>query len=139
MTVKLASLKSDLAAEAQGEWEDSIAFPGVSYLLRSLNEPGYQVARATLLQRFVRQYGKKPVPPDDLSTSFGRLYAKHIMLGWRGLDVEFSPSVAMETLSDPAYRDLVQDIEACAAQVGKQQMEFVEDVAKNSEPPSATN
>jgi hypothetical protein len=143
LTVKLASLKANLTAETQGEWEDStipsLAAEGVAYLVRSLNEPSYHAARAALLQRFARKHGKNPVPADELSTEFGRLYAKHILLGWRGLDVEFSPSVAAETLGDPAYREIVADIEACAAQVGRAKIEFVEDAAKNSEPPSATS
>lgn len=139
MVVKLASTKVNLAAEQQGEWQPSLAFPGVRYNLKSLNEPGYVAARAALLQRFARDRGRTPVPIDEGSIEFGRLYAIHLLLGWEGFDVTYSADVAMETLTNPEFREVVSDIENTAAQVGRRKLEYVEEVQKNSGPPSGTN
>lgn len=136
MTVKLASLKTP---DTESEWIDSIAFPGVRWHLKPLSEPAYQTDRAALLQRLRKQYGAQPVPQDVASTEFGKLYAKRLVLGWEGLDVAFSREVAMQTLSDPDYGEVVSDIETCASQVARINIEYVEETAKNFEAPSATS
>lgn len=131
MTVKLASLKIDLQKEAEGERIESVRYPGVSYLLKSLNDPGYQTDRSLLMQKLARKYGRKPVPQTVLVPEIGKLFAKRIVLGWDGFDVEYSEDVAIETLSDIAYREVVADIEDCASQVAATQIEFVEELEKN--------
>lgn len=131
MTIKLASVKTDLQREADGELIDIPELPGVALLVRSLNYPPYRLARDQQLQKFARTYGKKPVPADEMTAAFGRLYATHIVLGWRGFDVDYSPDTALETLSDPAYRELVVHVEYAAGQVGRAEIEFVEELEKN--------
>lgn len=137
MTVKLSSLKANLDRETKGDWIDFPDWEGVSFNVSSLNLPAYTTKRDLLLQRLQRKYKRKPVPKDVLNAELGRLYAEHILHGWRGLDVEYSPTVALETLTDPEYRNVVAAVEYCAAQVSAIDVEFVEEEAGNSEPPSA--
>lgn len=136
MTVKLSSLKADLAREEKGDWIEYPDWPGVEFNVSSLHLPAYLTAREILFQRLARQYKKKPAPSAVVSLEIGKLYAKHILHGWRGLDVTYTPEVATETLSDPEYRNVVAAIEYCAGKVSETDVEFVEEEVKNSEKPS---
>ena len=136
--VRLSSLRADSALERNGDWVDAMSIPGVAFNVRSINFPRYTVARDLLLQRLRRQSGGKPIAQDTLYTELGRLYAEHILLDWRGFDVPYSRETAMQTLTDPEYRDVVMAVETAAGQVGQSQIEFCEDAAKNSAVPSVT-
>lgn len=138
MTIKLASLKADLELEAKGEWVDYPEWPGVAFNVSSLNTPAYATARDLLVQRMARKHRGKTPPIDVMTTEAGKVYCKHILHGWRGLDVEYDPETALATLSDPAYRDVVAAVEWCAGQVARRDVEFVEAASKNSDAPSAS-
>ncbi|MFU0504008.1 hypothetical protein [Pseudaminobacter sp. NGMCC 1.201702] len=137
MTVKLASLKADLAREAEGDWIEYPDWPGVEFNVSSLHLPAFTIARDLMYQRFARVYKRKPVPKDVLSAEIGKLFHAHILHGWRGLDVPFSKETALETLTNPEYRNVVAAVEWCAAKVSDLDIEFVEDAEKNSAAPSA--
>lgn len=138
MTIKLSSLKADLARESAGDWVEFPDWPGVEFKVSSLLLPAYTVARDLLMQKLSRQAKGKPVARDVLTTELGKLYAKHILHDWRGLDVDYSPETAAEVLADPEYRAVVAAIEWCAAKVSDIEAEFVEEAGKNSSKPSAT-
>lgn len=137
MTVKLSSLAADLEREAAGDWVDFPEWPGVAFNVSSLMKPAYVTERDILLQRMARRFKGKVPPAAEVAPEAGRLYCKHILHGWRGLDVEYSPEKALEVMSDPAYRSVVSAVEWCAGQVGQVEVEFVEDAEKNSAAPSA--
>lgn len=137
MTVKLASLKADLAREAKGDWVEYPDWPGVAFNVSSLHLPAYQIQRDLLLQKLGRIHKGKPIPRDVLSKELGALYDKHILHGWRGLDVEYSRQTAAEVLTDPEFRNVVAAVEWCASKLSDIEAEFVEDAEKNSEAPSA--
>lgn len=132
MTVKFGSLKSDIEKEKTGDWVEVPDLPGVSFLVRSFNHPPYRVARDLLVQRMARRNGKKAAPPEEMEAAFGRLYAEHILLDWQGFDEPYSPEVAREALTDPAYRDLRRYVESAAAQVGQSEVEFTEEAVGES-------
>ena len=136
--VKLSSLRTDSALECNGDWVDALSIPGVAFNVRSINFPKYVLNRDLLLQRLRRQSGGKPIAQDTLYTELGRLYAEHILLDWRGFDEPYSRATAMQTLTDPEFRDVVMAVETAAGQVGQSQIEFISDAAKNSAVPSAT-
>lgn len=138
MTVKLSSLKADLQREASGDWIEYPDWPGVEFNVSSLMLPAYTIERDLLMQKLSRRYKGKPVPRDILSIELGRIYHKHILHGWRGLDVNYSTETAAEILADPEYRNIVAAIEWCAAKVSDVEVEFVEDAGKNSLRPFAT-
>lgn len=129
--VKFASAKVDLTKEADGEWMPSRAFPGVEFLVSSIQLPAFVTARDLLLQRWARKYKGQPVPIDLRHDELGKLVAKHILHGWRGFDEEYTPELADKSLRDREYRDLLADIELCASQVGEANVQFVEDEAGN--------
>ena len=136
MTVKLASLRANLEREAAGDWIDFPDWPGVAFNVRSLHAPSYATKRDLMLQRLTRKYKGRAPPPEVMAREAGKLYNDEILFGWRGLDVEYSPEVALETLTDLAYRDVVAAVEWCAAQVAQGSIEFVEEATKNSDRPS---
>jgi hypothetical protein len=138
MTVKLSSVKADLAREAKGDWVDFPDWPGVAFKVSSLLLPAYRIDRDLLGQRLARQHKGKPIPPDVLTTEVGKLYQKHILHDWRGFDQAYSKELAGEMLVDPEYRAIVSAIEWCAAKIADIDVEFIEDAAKNSERPSET-
>ncbi len=79
MTIKLASLKADLDREEKGDWIDYPDWPGVSFLVSSLQKPAYVTARDMMMQRFARQYKGKPVPRDVLLLCPDRRMARRIL------------------------------------------------------------
>jgi hypothetical protein len=126
MAVKFSSLASDTKKEDEGDWIEIPDLPEVSLKVRSFNYAPYRIERDQLIQRNARKYGRKPMPPDENEVAFGRLYAKHILLDWKGFDIPYSADAAREALSDPAYRDLRRHVEYAAGQVGESEVEFVE-------------
>jgi hypothetical protein len=137
MTVKLSSLRADLAREEKGDWIEFPDWPGVEFNVSSLHLPIYQTARDLLFKRLAKIYKKAAVPTSIMTTELGKLYAKHVLHGWRGLDVEYSPERATEILADPEYRNVVAAVEYCAGKVSEIDVEFAEDETKNFEKPSA--
>lgn len=135
--VKFASARVDLTDEAKGEWVPSRAFPGVEFLVSSIQLPSFVTARDLLLQRLARKYKGLPVPLDVKHAELGQLVAKHILHGWRGFDEEYTPELAVSSLRDREFRDLLSDVELCAASVGEANVQFVEDELGNFGAPSA--
>jgi hypothetical protein len=66
------------------------------------------------------------------------LAVEHLLLGWRGLDVEFTEDVAKEILTDESYRRVRNSVYLAATKVGQRDLEFVEAAGKNSVVSSAT-
>lgn len=133
MAIKLASTKADLRREEEGDW---VAIPdpewdGVRFQVRSLDYPAYTVARDKLYKRWGKVYNTEPIPQRVRTSEIGKLFARHILLGWEGFDVPYSPEKAAELLADPAYRELVQKVEWAAAKLSQVEVEQIEDVAKN--------
>ncbi len=135
--LKLSSLRANLEREQQGDWVDSLRWAGVRFRVRALTTPSYRIKRDPRLATLSRKYKGKPIPPEVSGPILGRLYAEEILLGWEGLDIAYSPEVALETLSDPAYRELVSEIEWCAGTLSEVDAEYEEETAKNSVRPSA--
>lgn len=129
--VSLASLKSDQAREEKGDWIESDTLPGVSYNVSSLNKTAFVNARDLMYQRLNKIYRRKPVPQDVLRVELGRLYHVHILHDWKGLDVTYTPELALTVLTDPSYRTLLADVESAAARVADIDIEFVESAVGN--------
>ena len=137
MVIKLASLKADLAREAEGDWVDYPDWPGVSFHVSSTRSEPFITQRDLLLKQMTAR--NKPVAPGDpeMARGIGRLYCEHVLHGWKGLDIEYSPEVALETLTDVAYRDVLSAIDWCAQKLTKISVEFVGAAVKNSVASSA--
>ena len=129
--IKLSSLRNDRYEDPNGEWKDSAIYPGVSWLVRSNLFPDYQTARDIEMQRLSKSYGDTPIPGKAISKALGPVIADNLLLGWKGLDVEYSREQAREILGDFGYRRVLDDVERCAMRVGEKNLEFVEDLAKN--------
>lgn len=136
MAVTLASLKADLDREAKGDWVDYPDWPGVRFNVSSLHLPAYTVARDIMFLKLARKHKGGPIPDQEQNVELGKLYAKHLLHDWAGLDVPYSKEKAAETLSDPEFRNVVAAVQWCAAKISDIDVVFVEDASKNSERPS---
>ncbi|WP_065091639.1 hypothetical protein [Rhizobium leucaenae] len=137
MVVKLASLKANLEREAKGDRIEYPDWPGVFFNVSSTRSEPFVTQRDLFLKQMAAR--NKSVAPGDpeMAKGIGRLYCEHILHGWEGLDVEYSPEVALEILTDVAYRDVLSAIDWCAGKLSQISVEFVDKTAKNSEAPSA--
>lgn len=148
MTIKFSSLEVDTKAEAEGEWIavkewvglnpdqpfTAVPLPGLEFHVRSLNDHGYKVARqkaAEELEKKRKDFSDEIIPEEVSGAAEGRVIAESLLLGWRGLDMEYSPETALAALPKPSARTIRQMILFCATKVGKREIEFVEDAAKN--------
>lgn len=138
MTIKLSSLKANLAREEKGDWIDYPDWPGVAFKVSSLHLESYQVARDLLFKELAAQYGAKPVPKAVLVPRLGLLYVEHILHDWKGFDIPFSAETARKELGVPEGRNLVAAVEWCAGRVSEVKLEFVGAETKNSEESSAS-
>lgn len=137
MTIKLSSLKVDLARERDGDWMPSTEFPGVEFLVSSLHLPAYQTALQLQEQKWARVYKGKPVPPDVRTVSIGTLLHRHILHDWKGIDVPYSKEAAEGIMTVPEGRNFIASVQNAAAMVSLTEQEFVEDEVKNFAAPSA--
>lgn len=133
MAVKLSSLSLDLERERAGEWREIPDWPGVRVKVRSSHNPEYVSAHGQMVTRLVRKYGRKQIPPEVLSEEMGRLCAQYILVDWDGLDEKYSLAVAIETLTNPAFRRVLDAIMAEAAQVGERDVEYVDEYVEEAE------
>lgn len=133
MTVKLKSLAVDLKKEAEGDWVPFLPWKGVRFMVRSTETPEFTAARDKLLRDLAkqRQATGLEIPPAEIDKKLGELYAEHILLNWEGLDEPFTPELALEVLTDPAYREVFKAVQDCANRVGRAELEFVETETKN--------
>lgn len=151
MTIKLGSLAADLSKEREGEWIEpkewpglnpdrpleQTQLPGVAFLVRSTNYPPYISARQTALEDLKQDYPDDKVPPEVAARIEGQLAVEHLLLGWKGFDIAYSADAVKAILAAEEHRVLRTMIYWCAGRVGKRQVEFVTDAAKNSAAPSA--
>lgn len=139
MTIKLSSIKTNPAAELEGDYISIPEWPGVSLGVRSLEIPAYKIALDILVQRFARKYKGANAPPAVRDAEVGKLLGQHILFGWEGFEEEYTQESAIELLGSPEGRNLVKQTLWAASQVGETEVEFIADETKNSATPSATN
>lgn len=143
MAVKFSSIKANLKTEAEGDWQDIPDMPGVSLCVRGVNYGPYTQARDQVLQRLARKYGRKGAPSDVVAEEFGRIYAAHLLIDWKGFaddedkPLPYSAGRALEGLTDPAMRELRSAVEWAASQVGQADVEVVAEVGEPSAPASS--
>lgn len=131
MSVKLNSVKVSTDREENGDWVDSVSFPGVRYLVRGIKSQQFETARDLAFQKLAKAYKTTPVPGALRAKTLGKLVAEHILLGWEGFDEPFDQVKAAEVLTDPEFRNLVDDILGAAARVAENSLEFIEGLEKN--------
>lgn len=130
--IKLSSLRNDIKQEREGAWAPSRAFEGGEYLLKSTNSPDYVAAQQTALREYQERARNNTKPDIDADhRTEAEMVCKHLLMGWRGFDVEYTPEIALSELKDPAQRALLNDILNTASSVGRFKIEFVKDDVKN--------
>ena len=132
--IRLASLARDLQQENEGATVASTRWGSdVTYTVRSDEYAPFVQARTAALERHRRLNGTAPLATAAFVDLFGRLVSDHLLLGWSGFDVLWTPVIATATLVNPAYMDVLSDVLSAAAGVGKGRVEYLEDVGKNSD------
>ncbi|WP_454629527.1 hypothetical protein [Bradyrhizobium cenepequi] len=130
--VKLSSLKADRQKEREGDWIPAVDIaPSVRWFVRSTNYAPFRIERDARTAKLARKYGDDPIPDDESAELMGNLAVEHLLLGWEGLDVEYSSEAAAEILTDEAYRSVRYSVYLAATKVGKSDVEFVGTVGKN--------
>ena len=136
MSLKLSSIKADLAKEAEGDWVSIPEWPGVRLKVRSINSKDYQTARELRVQKFVKDLGRLPTSI-EMEPHVNRLAAAFLLIGWEGINgdddqpLAYTPKTALELLSDPAMRELTMQVIWAANRVGVRDAEFTADAIKN--------
>ena len=133
----LKSIQADLERERTGDWVESRQWPGVRFRVCALTKPAYEIKRDELAQRLARQSKGKPQSKEKMAPHLAKLYCSEILSGWDGIDIPYSPETALEVLSDPAYRELVAEIEYCAGTLSNVEADYLEAELGKSESPSA--
>lgn len=126
--LKLDSIAMAPDADEKGVRVESVFFPGVYYTVRPIDYAPYQSESAKEILA-IRKGGE--ASSSEQAKLRARLVGKHILLGWEGFDVPYSPEKAGEYLNNPAFRKLVDDVEFCASKAAQVEFEFVEELAKN--------
>ncbi|MCV9960729.1 hypothetical protein OIU34_02355 [Pararhizobium sp. BT-229] len=134
--VVLASLRADLQREAEGDWIKYPAWKGVEFNVSALTKPEYETARDLMFKRLGQLYPESQPPKEIVTAELGSLFCDHILHGWRGLDVPYTPEVARETLTNPEYRAVVSAVEFCAVKITDIEVKFTAAEKGNSSPPS---
>jgi hypothetical protein len=131
MALKVSSLRVDPTRETEGLWVSSFKYDGVRFKVRSDESIAYKTAVNLESQRLLRKNGRADPAMEELAASRGRLLVDHILLGWEGLDVDYTREKALELLCDLSMRKLCEDIESAAHFAAQPEIEFIEDAVKN--------
>ena len=144
MAVKLNSLKIDTRKENDGEWVDipSLVDPEtgemVALKVRGIGYSEYQSDLSKLRKRWVTKYGSMEDVPDRVARQeLGRLYARHLLLDWRGFDPPYDPDIAEEELTSRG--ELAGHVLYAANKNSQADIEYTKAAAKNSSPSSDGN
>lgn len=136
MSLKIPSITVDLAKEQEGDWVDVAEWPGVRLKVRSINSKDYQNAREQQQTKLTRNFGRLPYA-SEMTPHVNRFAATFLLLGWEGIvdgdekPIEYSPEKAMEMLTDPSMRTLVEQVIWAANRVGSKDAEFTAAAVKN--------
>lgn len=137
MPVKLGSLRADMKRVNDGDWVEIPDLPDgeggtVALKVRGFAYGPFQVENSIVRGKWARRYENRnePVPPDIASRDLAHLYAKHLLLDWRGFDEPYSRELAEEMIAAPG--EFFGHVLYAIQQVSRTDAEFVEDAAKNS-------
>lgn len=137
--VKLDSLRVDLKAQGEGEWQPA-PWPGVRLRVRSIDYEPYTNERDRERERLAAQYMRAFNIPDAVwRPILGGLLAEHLLLGWEGIEPAYDGDTAREVLMALDGEALRQAVILAAQRVGVREVEFVAELEKNSGGASAIN
>ncbi|MCV9908332.1 hypothetical protein OIV19_11985 [Brucella sp. HL-2] len=135
--IKLDSLKVDVHQEQEGEWIFVKTWPrlgdlpGLQFKVRSTNSPDYVTAKTAQQIKLSQKYGTETPPFKEVSEADGYLAADYLLLDWKGVNESYNPEHARELLSSPEGRNILNMVFWCAEQVGRRQVEFLDETVKN--------
>ena len=137
MAVKLGSLRADMRKVNEGEWVEIPDLPDgegglVVLLVRGFAYGPYQADNSIMRGKWARRYENRnePVPPEVATKDLAHLYAKHLLIGWKGFDERYNPELAEDMLASPG--EFFGHVLWAVQQVSRTEVEFVEGAAKNS-------
>lgn len=125
MTIILSSLMIDAARENDGDWVSYPSWEGVRFRVRSTNYAPYKADLQARQTEAARRY-PKGIPDAVTLSLMGELVAEHLLIGWEGFDVEYSPETALEMLGNPELRTIVGAVLQCAESLTIPKIRFVD-------------
>jgi hypothetical protein len=128
--LRLESLAVNPELDKEGQEVPSVAFEGVFFKVRPIDYPPFQMELARQGYELKKKHGDT-TPTAEYQKLRTSLLAKHILVGWRGLDVEYTPEAAQNYLANPSFRRLVDDIETCAGKLLMTNLQYVDETVKN--------
>jgi hypothetical protein len=137
MAVKLGSLRRDIKKQNDGDWVPFSEYMDPKtgeipeFLVRGFNYKPFQIARSNIIAKLTRRYGQKPIDPEESHREEGRIFAQHLLLGWRNAEPPYDRDVAEEMLCDISC-GLQDMIRRCAIEVDQMEAQFTSDAAGNS-------
>lgn len=136
--VKLSSLQANMQKEREGDWIPAADIdPAIKWHVRSTNYAPFKIDRDARIEKLTRKLDGERVSDDEMAKLNGELAVEHLLLGWSGLaddddaEIPYSPDKALEILTDESYRLVRQSVYFAATKVGRSEIKFVEDGAKN--------
>lgn len=140
MAVKLSSLRADTRRENDGDWVEIPELPGVALKVRGFAYGPFQNAKSQIEQKWARKSGgRDSIPQEEQFKANGRLYARFLLLDWKGFDEPYDLDLAEQILTDPGYRELHDHIRYATNKVSQVDAEFVEGASGNSDRSSDGN
>jgi len=134
MTVKLTSLRADTRRENDGDWVELPELPGVALKVRGFAYGPFQNAKSQIEAKWARRTGgRDAIPAEEQYKANGRLYARYLLLDWRGFDETYDPELVEQLLTDLGYRELHDHIRYATNKVSQVDAEFVEAASGNSD------
>ncbi len=128
--LRLESLAVNPKLDEEGQEVPSVAFEGVFFRVRPIDYPPFQMELARQGYELKKKHGDT-TPTSEYQKLRTALLAKHILVGWHGLDVEYAQETAQSYLANPSFRRLADDIETCASKLLMSNLEYVDEAVKN--------
>jgi hypothetical protein len=117
--INIESITVDVELENNGTFIDIPDWEGVSLGVRSLEFDDYKLAVDQATEKLARKYQGAYIPNKEREIVVGKLLAKHILFGWRGIAPEYTPELANELLGSERGRELAKKVLWAAKQVGR--------------------
>lgn len=109
--VDIETLAADLSLESSGIWREYV--PGFELLIASTHQRAYQVELGAAIKANALAFSDPKTSQDEKRKLLAPIIAKHLVKGWKGLNVGgkplgYSVAKATEILGDPRFHHLCE-------------------------------
>jgi hypothetical protein len=133
--VKLSAIKSDPELEREGVWQDYEL--GIRVKVARMGNQAFDECVRKLSEPHLSGFRRNKLPSEVLERITKQAVARHILLGWEGIDGEdgkplpYSEETALEILNDPALADFYKFVLLAANEAELFRRKDMEEAAGN--------